>query len=219
MNANVLDSVIELQRQREAAASEAYGKLVRQLASGAKAPSAGNVDAVLTAAHKTVDELAEAVKLIQRRESLRDEIRQIDTRNDDRVGLQARLESARSELQLAQDKFKEIGFPIEREIDSINQMHHRRNECERELRSIVDDVDDAALSELDRQIQQASKRKDSQIRLLRDLQSRLKSSDKGIAALAIEQVARAEESLAEMTLECEALVSQQSELLRVATFG
>ena len=220
MGTNVLENVIEIQRQRAEQAEQSFRELVATLAGNpAKPPKPEAIDAVLIASRHSVDELAEAVKLVQRRESLRSEIRSIDSRQSDRASLVAKIEVAKAELQAAQDRFKETTFPIQGEINSINQLHHRRAECERELRAMVDDNDDAELTELGHQIQHAAKRRDEQQRLLRELQSRLSSSDEGIRALAVGQVARAEEALATMTAECEDLVRQQSELLNIAVLG
>jgi predicted translin family RNA/ssDNA-binding protein len=84
---------------------------------------------------------------------------------------------------------------------------------------LIDDDAAAEIDDLSRQVQAAAKAKDEQTRLLRDLQSRLSSSDEGVRLLAVGQVARAEKRLAELTAECDDLVHRQSELLHIAMFG
>ena len=219
-SANVLDSVLEIQRQRAEAAEKSFRDLVATLASNPKRPpSPESIDAVLIASRRSVDDLANAVRLVQRRESLRAEIRDIDARQDDRAGLVAKIEAANAELQAAQDRHRDAVFPLQNEIDAINELHHRRAAAERELRAMIDDDTADAIAGLERAIQAAANRSDHQKRLLADLRSRLLSADEGVRELAAGQIQRAEESLAEMMRESGDLVRRQSDLLRDAVLG
>jgi hypothetical protein len=182
-------------------------------------PTPESIDSILIASRHSVADLADAVKLVQRRESLRAEIRDIDARNDDRAGLQAKIEAANVEFEAAKTKHWETVFPIQREIESINLLHHRRAECERELRSLIDDDAAEEIDNLDRQIRASSRERDSQKRLLSDIQGRLSSSSEDIRQAAPGQIQRAEARLAELTAECDDLVRRQSELLASATLG
>jgi len=220
MSSSVLDSVLEIQRQRAEAAEQAFRDLVQALASNPKVPpSAESIDSILIASRHSVDDLATAVKLVQRRESLRQEIRDIDARQSDRAALVAKVEAANAELEAAKAKHRETTFPIQKEIDSIDQMHHNRQAAERELRSLIDDDAAEQIDQLGRQVQAAAKARDNQQRLVRELQSRLSSSDEGVRTLAVGQVKRGEEALAALTAECDDLVRRQSELLASATLG
>ncbi len=217
---SVLENVLAIQRERAEQAERAYRELVEQLASNPKRPpSPESIDKVLIGSRRTVAELADAVKLIQRRESLRAEIRAIDARHDDRAGLVAQIQTANAELQAAQDRFRDATFPLQRSIDEIDQLHHRRAAAQRELRELMDDDAAGEIAELGQAIQAASMRCDNQKRLLADLRSRLLSPDEGIRELAVGQIQRAEERLAEMMTESGDLVRQQSDLLRAATLG
>lgn len=217
---NVLESVLTIQRQRAEAAEQAFRELVTTLASNPKRPPKPEaIDEVLVASRHSVDDLAAAVKLVERREALRAEIRSIDARQDDRAGLLARIETANAELQAAQDRHRDATFPLQREVDEIDQMHHRRQAAERELRDLIDDDQADELAELEQAIREASNRSDNQTRLVRDLQTRLLSADSGVRELAVGQIERAEESLAAMMRESGDLVRRQSELLRAATLG
>jgi hypothetical protein len=177
MSTNVLEGVLEIQRQRAEAAEQSFRDLVTTLAGNPKRPpTPESIDSILIASRHSVADLADAVKLVQRRESLRAEIRDIDARNDDRAGLQAKIEAANVEFEAAKTKHWETVFPIQREIESINLLHHRRAECERELRSLIDDDAAEEIDNLDRQIRASSRERDSQKRLLSDIQGRLSSS-------------------------------------------
>lgn len=220
MSANVLEGVLAIQRERAEQAERAYRELVRQLASNpTKPPKPEAIDAVLVASHHTVDNLADAVRLVQRREGLREEIRQIDARHGDRAGLVAKIEAAEREFQAATERHRAEMFPLQRSVDEIDQLHHRRAAAERELRGMIDDDTADELNQLERAIQAAANRSDNQTRLIRELRSRLSSSDEGVRALAVGQVSRAEEALAEMLTESGDLVRRQSDLLRAATLG
>ncbi len=220
MSTNVLDSVLEIQRQRAEAAEQSFRDLVQLLASDPKRPpSAESIDKVLIGSRRSVDDLANAVRLVQRRESLRAEIRSIDARQDDRAGLLVKIEAANAELQAATERHRDAVFPLQREVDLIDQLHHRRAAAERELRALIDGDTAEAIAGLERAIQAAANRSDDQKRLLRDLQSRLLSADEGVRELAAGQIQRAEESLAEMMRESGDLVRRQSDLLRDAVLG
>jgi DNA repair exonuclease SbcCD ATPase subunit len=217
MSGSVLESVLELQRQRADQAEAAYRQLVELLAANPrKAPTPEAVDAVLIAARRSVDDLDAAVRLAQRRDNLRAEISSIDARADDRAELAKKIEVAKAELQAAQDRYRETVFPMEREIESINQLHHRRASAERELRDTMSDDAADELFELGRAIRSATRDYENQKRLVADLRARLGSPDEDVRLAAPGQVERGEGRLSELKAAVDDLVQRQAELLKAA---
>lgn len=130
--ATLMDKVIGRQRERQQSRHEAYRTLVAQLADG-KEPDAEQVDELLVALGKSLDDLKADVERLEKRREWKAQIDQLPKLGDEQKRLRKQVSAADRELEAAESKHTEITTPLYARLDQIKQAMSAAEDARRRL--------------------------------------------------------------------------------------
>ena len=128
----LMDKVIGRQRERQQSRHEAYRTLVAQLADG-KEPDADEVDELLGALGKSLDDLKADVERLEKRREWKAQIDALPKLADEQKRLGKQVAAADRELEAAESKHTEITPPLYARLEQIKQAMSGAEDARRRL--------------------------------------------------------------------------------------
>lgn len=129
---SLMDKVIGRQRERQQSRHEAYRTLVAQLADG-KEPDAEQVDELLGALGKSLDDLKADVERLEQRREWKAQLDALPKLADEQKRLGKQVAAADRELEAAESKHTEITAPLYGRLDQIKQAMSQAEDARRRL--------------------------------------------------------------------------------------
>lgn len=130
--ATLMDKVIGRQRERQQSRHESYRTLVAQLADGQE-PDADNVDELLGALGKSLDDLKADVERLEKRRQWKAQIDQLPKLADEQQRLGRQVSAADRALEEAELKHTEVTAPLYGRLDQIKQAQSAAEDARRRL--------------------------------------------------------------------------------------
>ena len=117
---NVFEKLAATLRLRERSRLDEFKALVRAIASGTE-PNADEVERILNACGRSIDDLKKAVELYQRRVLWRELLDSLPRLEAERESIERRLAEADAELQAAERKHAKVTTPLRNRLEELRQ--------------------------------------------------------------------------------------------------
>jgi hypothetical protein len=116
----LIEKVVKKQKERRMALPSEFNELVVKIANGME-PDPDAVAEVLNRADKTPEDLSEAVKLLNTRRQLREQLDALPKLTAERKKIERQIASADAELEAAEKKHAETVYPLQSHIELLKE--------------------------------------------------------------------------------------------------